>query len=73
MNTIDMSDLILALASPETARGNSLTEMLEQAREDVDRYAMGVVIYLTGKVELYDLTAQEEPLLVYTARLSEIA
>lgn len=72
MNTeseISIVDLIEALAAPDTARGNTLTDMQEHARENPD-FALGVVVSLTGAVELYDLTAGEQPLLMIAARLA---
>lgn len=71
MNTIDISSLIEALASPDTARGTTLTDMQAHAWSNPEA-EMGVVVSLTGRVEMYDLTADTEPTLVYSARLAEI-
>lgn len=64
-----LADLLADLGSPAVPRGSCLQEMKQIAWHLYPSAEMGLVIQLTGEVEAYDLTAGEEPMLVFTARL----
>jgi hypothetical protein len=65
---ITIEDLLEALANDDTLRASTLSELKASLPGNPDA-EMAVVVHLTGLIEYYDLTAQEEPLLIFSAKL----
>lgn len=64
-----IEELIHDLSNEDVPKAETLNGLREKMI-DTPEAEIGIVIYLTGKIEAYDFTAGEEPVLICTAAIN---